>query len=414
MELCLRFPSLTQQKDELLQNPYVVGRAIKSVRQIFGRDREITEIAQRLIGQTQDNVVLVLGERRIGKTTVLNGLQHNAEIRRRYIVTYTDMEHAGDFPDPAVFYSSYLIDPIRNCLLEARVPLEDVSPESFLLSPHRAFEKFMVRVDENLKKADRRLLVILDELEKVFEQIERRADDSSSGLPEEVVAALRAVILNTSRVSFVLAGITDVVRRHLITSKARLFNLALEVELTPLPRSAAAELISGAAKHVYTVTPRCESQIIDETNCHPYLLQKVCHELFQYMVDSSEVISTEADVAYVLDRVLPQGQPFAYLVETIRRAEDMVLIDSLSFVQSRNGYVSVRDLRKQLLRSGIDYDETTITTRLNDLRDQAPSLLVRAPNNAQRYRIAVQLFARHRRLRQLTRHSLILRSTATH
>jgi AAA+ ATPase superfamily predicted ATPase len=381
-----------------------------SSRQIFGRDREISEIARRLMGKTQDNVVLVLGERRIGKTTVLNALRNSSEIRRGYLVTYTDMESAGDFADTSVFYTSFLIEPIRKCLIKAGLTPESLDHEFLSLSPHKTFENFMMKVDEQLKKGGRRLLVILDELEKVFEEVERRAELSGTGLPEEVVAALRAVILNTSQVSFVLAGITDVVRRHLGTTKARLFNLALEVELTTLPRPAAAELISEMVKQVYTVTPRAEGKIIDETNCHPYLVQKVCHELYEYMVNSDEVVATEADVERVLDtKILPSEQPFAFFVETIRRPDDMALIDALAFVQSGTRYVSIGDLRTQLLRTGVDCDETRLKARLDDLRNQAPSLLERAPNNAQRYRIAVRLFASHRRLRQLTQHSLVLR-----
>lgn len=405
----LRIPPLKAPWDKGAQrNPYVVGIALKSAGQIFGRDKEISDITRKLIGQTQDNVVLVLGERRIGKTTVLNGLRNNKEIRQRYIVTQTDMESAGNFADTAVFYNSYLMDPIRKCLLDARISVDDLH-ETGAASPHRGFENFMMQVEEKLKKENRRLLVILDELEKVFVEIERGLEGGGPGLPEEVVAALRAVIINSSQISFVLAGITDVVRRHLHTPKARLFNLALEVVLPTLPEKAAADLISRAVGESYMVTPRAEQQVILETNCHPYLLQKVCHELFEYMIDLGEGVATEADIGTVLDtKILPHGQPFAYLVETIRRPEDMVLIDALSFVQSGTRYVSVGELRRQLLRSGADYSEVEIRRRLDDLREQAPSLLGRAPNNAQRYRLSVPLFARHRRLRQLTHHSLVL------
>jgi len=410
----LRFPALNPPRTgDLPRNPYLVGKAIMDAEQIFGRDDEINDIVRSLMGEAQDNVVLVLGERRIGKTTVLNGLRHHREIRQRYLVTYTDMESAGDFQDSAVFYKSYLIHPVRDCLRQAGLPVEELDHEFLSGSPHRAFENFMSKVDQTLKARRRRVLVILDELEKVFEEVERRPESQNGGLPEEVVAALRSVIINTSQISFVLAGITDVVRRHLLTAKARLFNLTLEVPLTTLPSAAVSRLISDVPKGAYTVRPSAVNRIIEETNRHPYLVQKVCHELFEYMVGSNEAIATEADVEHIFDtRVLRQGQPFAYLVETIRRPEDMAVIDALAFVQSGARYVSVRDLQTQLLRTGIESDEGSLKEHLDQLRDQAPSVLERAPNNANQYRIAIQLFARHRRIRQLTQHNLVLRPLA--
>jgi hypothetical protein len=412
----LQLPPIRKSHETgLQQNPYVVGRAIQNAKQIFGRDEEIGDIVRRLIGESQDNVVLVLGERRIGKTTILNGLKTHPQIQQRYLVTYTDMQKAEGQDDTAVFYTSYLIDPIRKCLGQSRVSLEDIPRDVSALSPHRAFENFMMRVDDALKKAGRRLLVILDELEKVFEEIERRSRDNSAGLPEEVVATLRAVILGTSQVSFVLAGITDVVLRHLRTPKARLFNLALEVVLKPLPEQAAAELIGDPVSGAYTVALRAARQIMEQTNRQPYLLQWVCHQLFEYMRDMGEVVATEGDVAEVLQhRVVAHVQAFTWLDETIRRPEDMNLIDALSFVQRRDkvNYVSVADLRTQLLRTGIDTPENGIKARLDELRDQAPSLLARARNNPRRYRISIPLFASYRRLRQLTHHSLVLRVAA--
>src|SRR5262249_13908882 len=134
------------------------------------------------------NVVFVLGERRIGKTTVLNGLKDSAEIKRRYFVTHTDMESAGNFASKVEFYSSYIVEPIRKSMFEARMSVNKISYEAFSGSPHRAFENFMMKVDEELKRTGKRLLVILDELEKVFEEIERGGEGSSQGLPDEVVA----------------------------------------------------------------------------------------------------------------------------------------------------------------------------------------------------------------------------------
>ncbi|PZN84906.1 MAG: hypothetical protein DM484_02015 [Candidatus Methylumidiphilus alinenensis] len=395
-------------------NPYVVGVAIQNVKRIFGRDRQIDNIVRRLIGETQDNLVLVLGERRIGKTTVLNGLRRHPKIEQRYIVAYTDMQSAKKsaavLQDPVAFYRSYLFDPIRARLNEEGLPIITEPPQTALRdSPHKAFEQFMVEVDQMLESNGIRLLLILDELEAVLEQIDRYRENSKVGLPEEVVAALRAAVLASRQISFVLAGITDVVRRHIARPLDRLFNLALQVELPVLEPADTKSLITDLVKSVYAVTPRAERQIIAETNCHPYLVQQVCHELFERMAAESYLVATETDVTTVLEKILPNPQPFAYLIETVRSPEYMSIFDALSVLQSGEHFVSVKDLRIQLRRRGVEQDEKRLLECLEELRLLAPSLLERAPNNSRRYRVAIRLFARHRKILQQTKHTLLLR-----
>jgi len=395
--------------DVLLSNPYVVGKAIKERKGIYGRDGQIDDIVRRLVGESQDNVVLVLGERRIGKTTVLNGLRRHPEIKQRYICVYTDMESAGDFQTSLTFYHSYLIEPICTALKSAGLTMKwetEKSQKPDIDSPHKAFERFMAKVDQILLPCDQRLLVILDEMEKLLEQ--EGQETVGIKLPEEVIASIRAVLLESQRISFVLAGITDVVRRHIISPSNRLFNIALQVELTTLAPEAAKDLITEPVKSRYDVTQNAQRELITETNGHPYLIQKICHELFLLMSREGNHIVTTDDVTRILNQsILPQTQPFAYLVETVRETYDMAIFDALAVLQSEERYVSIKDLSIQLRRKGFECEEQSLVSRLDKLCLQAPSLLQRARNNHFRYRIAIRLFARHRKCLQLRRHTLV-------
>jgi hypothetical protein len=395
-------------------NPYIVGRAVHSPAGFYGREHEIKGILRALVGRHQDNAVLVLGERRIGKTTVLFQLQQHEEIKKRYIVVYRDMESAGDFNATSTFYREYLIHPIRQGLREkgfAQVPQSgqaDVSGSS-----HAAFEVFMGEVDALLTKHDRRLLLILDELEKVLEENERPREIQGVQLPKEVLASIRSVLLGSKRISFVLAGVTDVVRRHLNDPDNRLFNLVVEIELQTLEANAAKALICEPAQAAYSVTPSARDMLLGETNCHPYLIQHVCRGLFEYMVDAGFVIATVPDVREVLkQRILPNAQPFSYLLESLRRKPaNLAVVDTLASLQSGARYVHVGELAKRLSGKGrSDPNETQLMEALTDLAQQVPSLLERAPNDRRRYRLAIGLFASHRRLLHQTEHSLVVRA----
>jgi len=393
-------------------NPYVVGGAITDIDRIFGRQEKVEEIVRRLIGERQDNIVLVLGERRIGKTTVLNHLREHPAIKDRYVCVFSDLQSAGDFRDIGAFYRAYLIDPIL-CGLRDKGLREIQAPSAAALSaaPHKAFEAFMATVDKAVGGSGKRLLVLLDELEKVLVAEERRREQSDVELPDDVIAAIRAVLLASRSVSFVLAGVTDVVRRHIEGPDNRLFSLALLVELGRLGPNAAKRLIADLADPHYEVTTLAQKRIIAETGGHPYLLQLVCFELFEQIVQEGELVATEADVVHVMEqKVIPKAQPFSYIVETIRDRNDLAVLDALAALQTGTAFVCVKDIHRHLRRKGVEWSEEELVRRLDSMRRQAPSLIARRTNRPSQYRIETPLVARHRKLLQQSRTSLVVRT----
>ncbi len=393
-------------------NPYVVGGAITDIDRIFGRQEKVEEIVRRLIGERQDNIVLVLGERRIGKTTVLNHLREHPAIKDRYVCVFSDLQSAGDFRNIGAFYRAYLIDPIL-CGLRDKGLREIQAPSAAALSaaPHKAFEAFMATVDKAVGGAGKRLLVLLDELEKVLVAEERRREQSDVELPDDVIAAIRAVLLASRSVSFVLAGVTDVVRRHIEGPDNRLFSLALLVELGRLGPNAAKRLIADLADPHYEVTTLAQKRIVAETGGHPYLLQLVCFELFEQIVQEGELVATEADVVHVIEqKIIPKAQPFSYIVETIRDRNDLAVLDALAALQTGTAFVCIKDIHRHLRRKGVEWPEEELVGRLESMCRQAPSLIARRTNRRFQYRIETPLVARHRKRLQQSPTSLVVRT----
>src|ERR1041384_491681 len=65
------------------RNPYLNRVAIKDPSQFFGRTREVSKIFSR-IGASRPQSISVVGERRIGKSSLLNFINH-PEVRSRYL-----------------------------------------------------------------------------------------------------------------------------------------------------------------------------------------------------------------------------------------------------------------------------------------------------------------------------------------
>ena len=54
-----------------LTNPYVAGNPVTGERMFFGREDVFTWVRDNLIGRYQDHVLVLHGERRTGKTSIL-------------------------------------------------------------------------------------------------------------------------------------------------------------------------------------------------------------------------------------------------------------------------------------------------------------------------------------------------------
>jgi hypothetical protein len=65
------------------RNPYLNRVAIKDPKQFFGRTREVSKIFSR-IGASRPQSISVVGERRIGKSSLLYYINH-PEVRARFL-----------------------------------------------------------------------------------------------------------------------------------------------------------------------------------------------------------------------------------------------------------------------------------------------------------------------------------------
>lgn len=370
--------------------PYVVGNAVQDVSSIYGRDDDIETIWTALTGAKQDNVVLVRGPRRIGKTTLLNAVVEHPRFVERYVIAREDLQ-VKDAADSALVFRSKLPPVIQARLQDAGIEPPRIRDERFNDSPEQGFKEFMLEVDAVVQGAGRRLLIILDELDQLVE---------NPSFGAMAVATLREVIIATRRTSFILAGAREVLDRVTLAREDRLFKLALEVALTPLPVDAARALIQRPARPWYTMSERAVDLIVRETNRQPYLIQCVCHEVFQRATKEGLGRVTESYVDEVLSReIIPRERFFVEFKSVAQDDEDYRLLKAMSLRQWGNTYVSIIELSRDL---GIvdDSGRRSLRERLQSLVSQAPEVVERHGVDRQRYRLKVGMFARHLRFLQ--------------
>ena len=75
---------------EALSNPYVAGSLVSRPEMFFGRDDVFEFVRTALVGQHQDNIIVLYGKRRTGKTSVLYQMHRN--IDPRYLPIVIDLQ----------------------------------------------------------------------------------------------------------------------------------------------------------------------------------------------------------------------------------------------------------------------------------------------------------------------------------
>ena len=74
---------------EALSNPYVAGSPVSRPEMFFGRSDVFEFVRSALVGQHQDNIIVLYGKRRTGKTSVLYQMHRNLD--PRYLPILVDL-----------------------------------------------------------------------------------------------------------------------------------------------------------------------------------------------------------------------------------------------------------------------------------------------------------------------------------
>jgi len=369
-------------------NPYVVTGAVQMRDRIYGRDKDLDTVWSTLVGEHQDTTVLVSGERRIGKSTLLNAIVQNERFQSRYSILKNDLQIARHEGSLETVIRTRLIDPIRNRLTDMGIEAPVIAVARMQESPTTAYEEFMRAVDGALKTRDRRLLLILDELDYMLE---------NDALRSHMLTTFRAVIEACTRIAFIFAGATEILHRYTSTREDRFFRLAMEVKLRPLDEPSARRLLHEPVKGRYEFTELATDVILRETNRQPYLLQHVGHVVFHQMIRRGTRVVTRTDVDEILqEHIVPQGQIFYDFIKSVPNPTDFNIIQGIASLQFGNRYVSITSLQRELRRTGREMTEEELAERLRTLTESAP-LVVERRLTTRQYRLLVGLFARYLR-----------------
>lgn len=271
------------------RNPYLNRVAIKDPRQFFGRSREVSKIFSRL-GASRPQSISVVGERRIGKSSLLYFIDH-PEVRARFL-------------DRSETYAFAFIDLQQ----KRRLTLTEFFKEMFALLAKEIGEGSLTSLEptfdsvravlEDFRRDGRKLVVLFDEFDAITTN---RAFDL------EFYSFLRS-IANNYDVAYVTSSARDLQElcHTQLIADSPFFNIFTNVFLRAFTRKEAAELIARPSAEAGLALEGYARRILDIAGYFPYFLQIACSAYFDHLLESDGKLDREEVEATFLDEAKGQ------------------------------------------------------------------------------------------------------------
>jgi hypothetical protein len=341
-----------------VQNPYLPGTPLrKNSTLFFGREELFDFIAQNAGHISQRNVLILVGQRRTGKTSAL--LRLGAHLPPSLLPVYIDCQSLGVVPGMAALFHD-LAWLVSDALAACGIALEVPEPAVWRDDPAGYFQRRFMPAVRDLLPAGTMLLLVFDE----FEAFENLVKDGI--LPPTFFTFLRHLMQHSQGLSFVFVG-TRRLEEMSSNYWSVLFNIALYRQIDFLSREAATRLICEPVAPHIIYDDLALDKIWRVTAGHPYFLQLVCYTLTNQANRQHQGYITISDVNAAVEEMLRLGEVhFAYIWQRSSFTE-RALLTAVAHLMDRDVPFHPGDLVQYLEQYGFRFDPAEVTAGLNHL-----------------------------------------------
>ena len=323
----------------------------------FGRERDIEFLKDNLTRIETKTVIVLYGQRRSGKTTLLLHLV-NTSVLGRHIPILVDMQKESYQISISTFFHNLAFYIFKECRKRG-ITIEKPQKKEFDHQATFAFDQFLDEAETQL--IDQKIIFLIDEFEVLDAQVKK------GKLDPELFEYLRSLMQHHASINFLLSG------THRIEELTRdywsvFFNIALHHQLSRLSMASAIGLITRPVAGYLEYEPYAVRKIRDLTADQPYLLHLVCRSLVDHCNEKCKTYVTINDVNIVLQEVMETGQfHFDWLWDQLGLEERIVLV-ALAEGGREDGRALPRVEIEEIYRHyRIPYKREQVTASLKDL-----------------------------------------------
>ena len=369
-----------------IPNPYSTGAPTHDKKMFFGREKDIEFLKDNLTRVETKTVIVLYGQRRSGKTTLLLHLV-NTSILGHHIPILVDMQKESYQITINTFFHKlafYIFKEFR----KRGVTIEKPQKEEFDRHPTFAFDQFLDEVEVQL--VDQKIIFLIDEFEVLDAQVKK------GRLEPEIFEYLRSLMQHHTSINFLLSG-THTIEEFTQGYWSVFFNIALHHRLLRLSAESAISLITRPVAGYLEYDPYAVHKIRDLTADQPYLLHLVCRSLIDHCNEKSKAYVTINDVNIVLQEVMETGQfHFDWLWDQLGADERIVLVALAEGGREDGRALPLVEIEEIYRHYRIPYKQEQIIASLKnliklDVIEKIADDLREHPVDGARFRIAVGL-----------------------
>ena len=350
-------------------NPYVAGNPIRSKDIFFGRG-DVFEFIRNKLSVERKNISIVLhGERRTGKTSILYQIE-NGELGEQFVPVYIDLQEMARVNEKEFFVK------INDRIIESLVKFEIINLESNKYSkinkiikeyeiesnPYLVLNKFLDEVSDLLE--EKYLILMFDEYEILEKKIK------SKNISSDLIQYLRSQMQSRERFSFIFTGsrkLEDLEGKHW----SLMFNVATYKRISFLEREDALELMRIPVGNRIHYTSAAIDKLLRLTACHPYFMQLFLQSLVDYLNDNKTDQTTADEIMNVLHYVLDNPPPHMIYIWQDSTDDQKIILSALSeIIVFEKEYIPVREIEDRLGASNMNLDAGSMRRVLHELHQK--------------------------------------------
>jgi|GEM_PF-2635694 len=312
--------------NELTSNPYVVGPPV-SGESLYGRQEVFRFVQESLTGPT-NRVIVLHGQRRVGKSSVLQELYLHRLPPEKYCAVRLDVQGQAHTPFDAAVYDLAV-------QIAEGVGLPEPTPADFEDNPAYFLRTFLPTALASL--GQRRLVIMMDEFDALINDSDGAIplDEASTGV--RFLPLLQHILDNHAFEKMVFVLVIGRSLEKLPPSFNQLIRGARFNHIWLLSTDEAVALITKPIAGILTYEPPAIERILRYTSGHPYFTQLLCYELFNRAKRQQRNIIEADDVEQVIDTALETGEPaFVWLWDALSIAERL-LVSTIGSVTAEGG-----------------------------------------------------------------------------
>jgi hypothetical protein len=291
-----------EQRQEI-DSPYIIGVPLTEQQEVFVGRADISARIEQLLLDRRRPPLLLYGQRRMGKTSLLNNLGR--------LLPSTIIPLFVDLQGPAAQSSDHigLLYNLGRGMIESAqrrrgLALPPLSRDSLAADPFTRFDEWLNEVEAALGQSA--ALLTLDEFEALDSAISRGRFEE-----ERVLGMLRNLIQHRPRFKVLLAG------SHTLDELQRWASYLINVQVVQidyLKDPEARQLVERPVKNfALRYEPEASQRVLDLTRGHPFLIQLLCAEIVALKNEqqpSARRLACLPDVEAAVPEALSSGSLF--------------------------------------------------------------------------------------------------------